>query len=58
MPVGECLMLDDATLFQTLFDESEAGLPPNAPLAMPRQVLERRPRWRRKWLRLMVRFAR
>ncbi len=51
-------MLDDVTLFQTLVDESEKGLPPDAPLAMPRQVIERRPRWRRRWRRLMVRFAR
>ena len=51
-------MLDDVSLFQALLDESARGLPPEAPLAMPRQVLERRPRWRRRWRRLMVRFAR
>ena len=51
-------MLDDATLYRALFDEASAGLPPEAPLAMPRQVIERRPRWRRRWLRLVVRFAR
>ncbi|EYD78086.1 hypothetical protein Rumeso_00322 [Rubellimicrobium mesophilum DSM 19309] len=51
-------MLDDVTLFEALLRESVEGLPPDAPLAMPRQVLERRIRWRRRWLRLMVRFAR
>ena len=51
-------MLDDATLYHALLDEGARGLPPEAPLAMPRQVIERRPRWRRRWLRLMVRFAR
>lgn len=51
-------MLDDVTLFQALVEDAERGLPPDAPLAMPRQVLERRPRWRSRWLRFMVRFAR
>lgn len=53
-------MLDDATLFEVLRREQALpdGLPPEAPLAMPRQVLERPPRWRRRWLRLVVRLAR
>jgi hypothetical protein len=51
-------MLDDATLFQALLDESASVLPPDAPLAMPRQVLQRPSRWRRRWMRLVVRFAR
>ena len=51
-------MLDDATLFRSLLADAATGLPPEAPLAMPRQVLERPPRWRRRWLRLVVRFAR
>ena len=53
--MGERLMLDDSTYFQDLRTDA---LPPEAPLAMPRQVLERRPRWRLRWLRLVVRFAR
>jgi hypothetical protein len=53
-------MLDDAALFESLLREpaGPVGLPPEAPLAMPRQVLERPPRWRRRWLRLVVRLAR
>ena len=53
-------MLDDVTLFEALLREQVApdGLPPEAPLAMPRQVLERPLRWRRRWLRLVVRLAR
>lgn len=49
-------MLDDSNLFQNLWIDT---LPPEAPLAMPRQVLERpRRRRRRRWLRLALRFAR
>ena len=37
-------------------DQAPSGLPPEAPLAMPPQILERRRR-RRSWLRLLARRA-
>ena len=50
-------MLDDSNLAYLLEEEAQQAvhlLPPEAPLAMPPQVLERQRRARRGWLRLLI----
>lgn len=52
MPDGSQIFIpDEAEMAQML-------LPPEAPMAMPQQVLERRPRARRRWFRLLALSAR
>jgi len=52
MPDGSQLFIpDEAEIAQML-------LPPEAPMAMPPQVLERRSRTRRRWFHLFVLRAR
>lgn len=56
--MGERLMLDDATFARGSAAVLLGILPPEAPLAMPTQVIERRrARRRARWLRRLLRAA-